>query len=251
MKYFPQSNETNQLMPTIFCVYFPNSHIDDIPIQSADESNAANSSQLVSITEEGEAVAPDSQLGVRNSLVRSSKEILKTHKVPFPGFKKLKDKDKEKDKEAANLGGSGGTNAIMAMNNNGMSSSVKPQLIKNGSFSVDGAKESMIIAATKQLTKKDKKSSNAGLQAITVDANDTTYLDKTSPLLQMKRKSSSVDIQLTSFANGTTNGDLVTSVEPNIMGNELNTDTTSTATDLGNNKTTNTSTANAMQISQV
>lgn len=194
--------------------------------------------------------------------MRSSKEILKTHKVPFPGFKKLKDKDKEKDKEAGNLSGSGVTAATMAMNNNGMSASVKPQLIKNGSFSVDGAKESMIIAATKQLTKKDKKSSNAGLQAITVDTNDTTYLDKTSPLLQMKRKSSSmdvtsngsvsnsVDLQMTSFANGT-NGDLVTSIEPNNMGNEMNTDITSTANDSGNNKTTNTSTANTMQISQV
>lgn len=68
-----------------------------------DELNASNNmSQLVSITEESEAISgtgtTEPQLGIRNNLVRSSKEILKTHKA-FPGFKKLKDKEKDKDKD--------------------------------------------------------------------------------------------------------------------------------------------------------
>lgn len=74
-------------------------------------------------------------------------------------------------------------------------------------------KDSVIIAATKQLTKKDKRGSNAALQAVSIDTSDTSYLDKTSsPSLQVKRKSSSIDVtsngpnidlvQLSSFANG-------------------------------------------------
>lgn len=74
---------------------------DDIPIQAGDEGATSNVSQLISITEESETSGggggSSEPLGMRNNLVRSSKEILKTHKVPFPGFKK-KDKDKEKDK---------------------------------------------------------------------------------------------------------------------------------------------------------
>lgn len=216
---------------------------------------------MVSITEEGESGSTDSQLGMRNSLVRSSKEILKTHKVPFSGFKKLKDKDKEKDKEVV---GSGATMAMNANNNGGISSATKPQLIKNGSISIDGAKESMILAATKQLTKKDKKLSSAGLQSLNMDASDSTYLDKTSPLLQMKRKSSSVDvtfngttvsnsidIQMSAFANGAANGDLVTTVDANMLNNELITDLASAVIDANSSKTTNASTTNNMQISQV
>lgn len=59
-----------------------------------------------SITEEletaggGNSSTAEPSLGMRNNLVRSSKEILKTHKVPFPGFKK-KDKDKEKEKNVS------------------------------------------------------------------------------------------------------------------------------------------------------
>lgn len=145
---------------------------------------------LVSITEES-GEASDMLTGARNSLVRSSKEILRTHKVPFSGFKKLKDKEKEKD--------------------GGQAAAGKAQQTKNGGLlNMDGVKESMIIAATKQLTRKDKK---ASMQAASVDVADTTMLvDKTSPLLQSKRKSSSVEIgsiaasfdtvQLQTFSNG-------------------------------------------------
>lgn len=84
---------------------------------------------------------------------------------------------------------------------------------KNGNLFTDSMKESVIIAATKQLTKKDKRGSNATV--VSIDASDATYLEKASPSLQMKRKSSSVDItsngpsmtnidhvQLSTFANG-------------------------------------------------
>lgn len=164
---------------------------DDIPIQAGDES--VNQSALLSISEETEAA--ESQLGTRNNLVRSSKEILKTHKVAFSGFKKLKDKEKEKDKD------SGGSTNVTGKN----------QLSKNGSIlNMDGMKESVIVAATKQLTRKDKKNS---LQMTSVDTSDgSAYADKASPLLQTKRKSSSVDVvnngpsldlvQMQSFTNG-------------------------------------------------
>lgn len=162
---------------------------DDIPIQAGDES--LNQSALLSISEETEAA----ELGTRNNIMRSSKEILKTHKVAFSGFKKLKDKEKEKDKDSG-----GSTNA-----------SSKIQLSKNGSIlNMDSMKESVIVAATKQLTRKDKKNS---LQMSSVDASDgSAYADKASPLLQIKRKSSSVDVinngpsldlvQMQSFTNG-------------------------------------------------
>lgn len=143
----------------------------------------------MSISEEGGETA-DPQLSARNNLVRSSKEILRTHKVPFPGFKKLKDKEKEKDKEI-------GQTAIA----------------KNQTSKMDGVKESMILAATKQLTKKDKK---ASLQAASIDVPDSSFTDKASPLLQGKRKSSSIEVgnniqltttsidivQLQTFSNG-------------------------------------------------
>lgn len=84
---------------------------------------------------------------------------------------------------------------------------------KNGNIFTDGMKDSVIIAATKQLTKKDKRGSNAALQAVSIDVSDTLYLqDKASPSLQVKRKSSSIDVtsngpnldlvQMSSFANG-------------------------------------------------
>lgn len=86
-----------------FCFLFYSwTILDDIPIQAGDEGASSNVSQLISITEEAETGGSSTTetLGMRNNLVRSSKEILKTHKVPFPGFKK-KDKDKEKDKSVS------------------------------------------------------------------------------------------------------------------------------------------------------
>lgn len=174
---------TNPIL--LLLIYFS----DDIPIQAGDES--LNQSALLSISEETEA--SESQLGTRNNLVRSSKEILKTHKVAFSGFKKLKDKEKDKD--------SGGNANVISKN----------QLSKNGSLlNMDGMKESVIVAATKQLTRKDKKNS---LQMSSVDASEVSaYADKASPLLQIKRKSSSIDlinngpsldlVQMQSFTNG-------------------------------------------------
>lgn len=170
-----------------------NSISDDIPIQANDES--LSQSQLVSISEENGENGETSFSG-RNNLVRSSKEILKTHKVPFPGFKKLKDKekDKEKDKDKDNV------DKQMATGKN--------QSSKNGNIlNMDGVKENVIIAATKQLTKKDKRSS---FQAASIDVSDVGhFVDKTSPMLQNKRKSSSVDVngptdsvQMQTFANG-------------------------------------------------
>lgn len=80
---------------------------------------------------------------------------------------------------------------------------------KNGNIFSDGMKDSVIIAATKQLTKKDKRGS---LQTVSIDTSDTSYLDKASPSLQVKRKSSSIDVtsngpnidlvQMSSFSNG-------------------------------------------------
>lgn len=149
---------------------------DDIPIQAGDDATTAN--QLVSISEETET---DPQIGTRNALIRSSKEILKTHKVPFPGFKKNKDKDKDKDKEKEKEG----------KENAGAG---KSGTVKNGNlFSVADGKDglgSTTVSNIKQLTKKDKR---ASLQS-SVDAVDIGLVDKTSPTTNIKRKSSSIDL---------------------------------------------------------
>lgn len=187
--------------------------LDDIPIQLSDELNASNNtSQLVSITEESEAISGGSntepQLGMRNNLVRSSKEILKTHKVPFPGFKKLKDKEKDKDKDTS--GNSASTTSILSATGSTIIAGAKLQSNKNGNIFTDGVKESVIIAATKQLTKKDKRASSATLQTASIDVGDSTYLDKgASPSMQIKRKSNSIDVtsngpmvQMQTFSNG-------------------------------------------------
>lgn len=182
-----------------------------------DELNASNNmSQLVSITEEPEAISgsgtTETQLGIRNNLVRSSKEILKTHKA-FPGFKKLKDKEKDKDKadideDTDKKKKSIGSLANVSTNTSTISNT-KLQSNKSGNIFSDGAKESVIIAATKQLTKKDKRFSSTALQTTSVDAIDSTYLEKVSPSTQIKRKSSSVDVasngpivQMSTFSNG-------------------------------------------------
>lgn len=132
----------------------------------------------------------------------------------------------------------------------------------------------MILATTKQLTKKDKRGSSAALQTVSIDASDSTYLDKTSPLLQTKRKSSSVDVtlngpsidlvQMSAFANGnpvineeikpsptSANGDYIPN-EGNLT--DTNSDLSSIISEHNNsNKTVTVSTTanNNMQISQV
>lgn len=145
---------------------------------------------------------------------------------------------------------------------------------KNGNIFSDSIKDAVIIAATKQLTKKDKRGSNAALQTVSIDATDATYLEKTSPSLQMKRKSSSVDVTsngpmtsidlvpLSTFANGnpviseeiksspiSANGDYTT-VEGNLT--DTNSDRSSILCEHNNTKSATASTANNnMQISQV
>lgn len=164
---------------------------DDIPIQSTEEANQ----QMASITEENEA---DLQIGSRNVLIRSSKEILKTHKVPFPGFKKKdkdkdKDRDKDKDKDKETKDNSSGG---------------KSPAIKNGNIFSDNKESPVITAINKPFMKKEKR---ASLQTSSVDATDFNLVDKTSPTANIKRKSSSIDVvntitadimQLQSFANG-------------------------------------------------
>ncbi|KAJ6644356.1 Hyccin, partial [Pseudolycoriella hygida] len=59
---------------------------NDIPIQGAKD----DPSQLLAITEELET---EPTLGNRNTTQRGSKDNPKLHKVPFPGFKKSKDKE--------------------------------------------------------------------------------------------------------------------------------------------------------------
>lgn len=132
-------------------------------------------------------------------------------------------------------------------------------------------KDSVIIAATKQLTKKDKRGSSAALQAASIDASDVTYLDKASPSLQMKRKSSSVDVtngplasidhvQLSTFANG--NSVITEEMKPSSVSangdyavvetNATDSDMPTIISDHNNSKPATAANANNnMQISQV
>lgn len=257
---------------------------------------------MISITEESEMTGTNSNttesLGMRNNLVRSSKEILKTHKVPFPGFKK-KDKDKEKDKsvsnsflmcailvsskgriekknnkfhmkwlilkDGVNATSGAGTGSASASNVSSSTTGGTKTQSKNGNITFDSMKDSMIIAATKQLTKKDKRGSTVALQAASVDISDASmYLEKASPSLQIKRKSSSVEVTsngpinsidmvpMSSFANGNpvineegANGDY-SAVDINT------TETNSDLSSINNSKPATTATTNNnIQISQV
>lgn len=147
---------------------------------------------------------------------------------------------------------------------------------KNGNIFSDGLKDAVIIAATKQLTKKDKRGSSAALQAASIDTSDaTTYLDKASPSMQMKRKSSSVEVtlngplnsidlvQMSAFANGnpiineevkpsptSANGDYTT-VDANLT--DTNSDLSSIISEhnTSSKPATTTTTNNNIQISQV
>lgn len=164
---------------------------------------------------------------------------------------------------AATVGGTGVPSVM------GSLSGTKVQS-KNGNIFSDGMKDSVIIAATKQLTKKDKRGSNAALQAVSIDTSDTSYLDKASPSLQVKRKSSSIDVtingpnldvvQMSSFSNG--NPIINEEVKPSptsANGDYINID--STDTDLSttihgdmaqhNNSKPASTANNNMQISQV
>lgn len=170
------------------------------------------------------------------------------------------------------IGGSAATGAA----NPGVPSTITGTKIqsKNGNIFSDGIKDAVIIAATKQLTKKDKRGSSAALQTVSIDATDATYLEKTSPSLQMKRKSSSVEVTsngpmtsidlvpLSTFANGnpiineeikpsptSANGDYTT-IDGNLT--DTNSDRSSILCDHNNTKSATASTANNnMQISQV
>lgn len=116
----------------------------------------------------------------------------------------LSDIDEDTDKKKKSIG----SLANVSINPSTISNA-KPQSNKNGNIFSDGVKESVIIAATKQLTKKDKRVSSSALQAVSMDASDSMYLDKVSPSTQIKRKSSSVDVtsngpivQMSTFSNG-------------------------------------------------
>lgn len=173
------------------------------------------------------------------------------------------------------LDGSGTTAGLVSSNvNTGTPLNITKVQSKNGNIFTDGIKESVIIAATKQLTKKDKRGSSAALQAVSIDTSDGTYIEKASPSMQMKRKSSSIDVtsngpitnidivQLSSFSNGnpvineeckpsptSANGDYA--VEGNMT--DTNSDLSSIISEHNNSKptTANSTTNNNMQISQV
>ncbi|XP_055620507.1 hyccin isoform X2 [Toxorhynchites rutilus septentrionalis] len=142
----------------------PSTIPDDIPIQGPKEENG----QLSSINEEGEGVGdgpkatsgtgagPGGGGGSGGGKMKDSK----THKV-LGGFKKLIDKDKEKEKEKD-----------------------------------DGAKQTGVLvgaAAKKASAVKEKLAGKQSLQMQTGSA-ELFEVEKTSPLLMAKRKSSSIDI---------------------------------------------------------
>lgn len=156
---------------------------------------------------------------------------------------------------AATIGGTGASSVSL--------SGAKVQS-KNGNIFSDGMKDSVIIAATKQLTKKDKRGSNAALQVASIDTSDTSYLDKASPSLQVKRKSSSIDattngpnldlVQMSSFANG--NPIISEEIKPSptsANGDYTNVDGTDAdlSTSIENSSKPASTANNNMQISQV
>lgn len=109
----------------------------------------------------------DLSLGSRNTVTRSSKEGAKIPKVPFSGFKKSKDKDKDKD-------------AKVTMTKNGMS--------------FDAGKDLQL-----RIMNKKEKFVNRGTVQSSTDFTDT--LDRVSPTALLKRKSSHIDINLSTSSS--------------------------------------------------
>lgn len=154
----------------------------------------------------------------------------------------------------------------------GITTGVPKTQSKNGGIFTDGIKDTMIIAATKQLTKKDKRGSTSALQTTSIDTSDATYLDKSSPSLQAKRKSNSVDVTSNgpmagidlaqmSFSNGnpvineeakpsptSANGDY-TAGEGNLT--DINSDLSSIISEHNSKPVTVSTANNNIQISQV
>lgn len=77
---------------------------DDIPIIQGNKDDNTVPGPLLSITEEANDV--ESQTGTKHIALRTAKDVIKTHKVPFPGFKKLKDKEKDKKLNEVHKNGS-------------------------------------------------------------------------------------------------------------------------------------------------
>lgn len=149
---------------------------DDIPIQgpNADPSGGPNSAgiiaagaALVSISEETE----NDQLSNRNTSSRSSKDTPRVHKVPFPAFKKNKDK-------------------VAATKSNG---------------TVDNTEMAKEAAASKGASHKKDRFANRGSIGISlqlsVDATD--HVDRSSPGVVFKRHPDADMVPLHSLSNGT------------------------------------------------
>lgn len=169
---------------------------DDIPIQgpNADATGGPNSAgpasgaTLVSITEESEN-DPHHQGSNRGGANRSGKDTPKVHKVPFPAFKK------SKDKEAAKL----------AANKS------------NGSIDISDTSSNTIkdsASATKASHKKDKFANRGSIGMslqMSVDAGDGAT-DRASPGVVFKRHldfGTSDMVALQSFSNGSAEEDPV------------------------------------------
>lgn len=141
--YFQFSQKVrNETKPKTISIPIP----DDIPIQGAKD----DPSQLLAISEELET---EPTLANRNTTHRGSKENPKLHKVPFPGFKKSKDKE------------------------------AKSVTTKNGSISESTAKEPSKPSLINKLT-------NRVSNQVSVDIGDG--LDKQLPPLKQKNSSSDI-----------------------------------------------------------
>ncbi|XP_063704836.1 hyccin [Culicoides brevitarsis] len=162
---------------------------DDIPIQAEDAQG-----HLTSINEDGE---PDLQNSSRNSTARASKDGTRMHKIGFSGLRKLKDKataDK-KDKDSAD-----GKPAVK----NGVPPEVAPR--------------SEMSLSKKLLEKKDKLiGKSSSLSQASMDVSEPPEKTSSSPLALLKRKSSSIDVTITTqptaekpeIANGNAPNDML------------------------------------------
>ncbi len=138
---------------------------DDIPIQGAKD----DPTQLLAITAELET---EPTIGNRNTTHRGSKDNAKLQKIPFPGFKKSKDKE------------------------------TKTVTTKNGSIPEATTKE-----PTKSLI---NKLTNRGSNQVSADIGDS--LDKQLPPLKQKNSSNDIlngasEIPMQSITNGGVNAD--------------------------------------------
>jgi hypothetical protein len=176
---------------------------------------------LLSITEEANDI--DSQAGTKNIALRTAKDVIKTHKVPFPGFKKLK--DKEKEKKINELHKNGSSASLISSESLIITKRPSGELTKGNKFITRNSLQ-MIMPSTNNIELTDGTGLSATTRNIVLGEISTTIPLEISTLNQhqilMSNGTSSTDDKLTTTDTINISVDTIESLD---SGNDLSLET--------------------------